>query len=320
MTKKIALEEHFLTPDMIDYWLPTVETIPPAVAERLQRQLLDFDGERLETMDGADISFAILSLSGPGVQAEPDSAAAVRRARLANDYLAEQIARHPTRYGGFAHLAMQDAKAAADELERCVTQLGLHGAMIDGQTNGHYLDERQYDVFWERAAALSVPIYLHPADPEVAYAGLRGHEKLKRATWEWGVETATHALRIVFGGVFERYPNAKLALGHLGETLPYLLWRFDSRITMLYGLSDEMKKLPSEYIRNNIIVTNSGMCSAEPMTCAIDALGEDNVMFSVDYPFESTKVAVDFIEGMAMDAARREKICWGNAARVFGLK
>lgn len=236
MTCKIALEEHFLTPDMIDYWLPTVETIPQKVADRLRGQLLDFDGERLETMDKAGIDIAILSLSGPGVQAEPDTAAAIRRARLANDFLAEKIARHPTRYGGFAHLAMQDGKAAAEELDRCVSQLGFHGAMIDGQTNGHYLDEPQYDVFWERAAALDAPVYLHPADPEVAYAGLRGHEKLKRATWEWGVETATHALRIVFGGVFERHPKARLALGHLGETLPYLLWRFDSRITVLYGL------------------------------------------------------------------------------------
>jgi 2,3-dihydroxybenzoate decarboxylase len=319
MTSKIALEEHFLTPDMIDYWLPTVETIPQKVSDRLRAQLLDFDGERLETMDKAGIDLAILSLSGPGVQAEPDTATAIKRARLANDVLAEKIARHPKRYGGFAHLAMQDGKAAAEELERCVTQLGFHGSMIDGQTNGQYLDEPQYDVFWERAAALNAPVYLHPADPEVAYAGLRGHEKLKRATWEWGVETATHALRIVFGGVFERHPNAKLALGHLGETLPYLLWRLDSRITVLYGLSEQMRKLPSEYIRNNIIVTNSGMCSKEPMTCAIDALGEDNVMFSVDYPFESTDIAVEFIESMDMSPARREKICSGNAKRIFGL-
>jgi 2,3-dihydroxybenzoate decarboxylase len=319
MIKKIALEEHFIAPELTEYWEPTVAGVPNAVADRLRRQLQDFSGPRLEAMDAAGIERAILSLAGPGVQAEPDTAIAVRKARAANDFLAEVIAQRPQRYGGFAHLAMQDANAAADELERCVTQLGFSGAMIDGQTHGRYLDERQYDVFWERAAGLGAPIYLHPADPEATMPVLRDQPKLQRATWEWTVETASHALRLVFAGTFERYPSAKLILGHLGETLPYMLWRFDSRVSVLYGLSEGMKHLPSHYIRNNIVLTTSGMCSAEPLNCAIQAMGEDNVMFSVDYPFESTEIATQFIETVELADGLRDKLCHANATRILGL-
>lgn len=319
MIRKIALEEHFLAPDLIPHWEPTVAGIPDAVAARLRRQLCDFDGERLEVMDKAGISKSILSLAGPGVQDEKDAGKAVRLAQSANDFLATQIARHPTRYGGFAHLAMQNPTAAADELERCVTQLGMQGAMIDGQTHGQYLDEPQFHVFWERAQALDVPIYLHPADPEVAYAGLRGQPKLKRATWEWTVETATHALRLVFAGTFEKFPGAKLILGHLGETLPYLLWRFDSRTQILYGLSEEMRHLPSFYIKRNISLTTSGMCSPEPLRCAVDGMGVDSVMFSVDYPFEDTETARAFMDDTVLDEALRAKLAHGNAERLLKL-
>jgi len=317
--KKIALEEHFLCPEVLEYWEPTIDGVPTEVANRLRAQLLDFDEQRLSEMDDAQIEFAILSIAGPGVQAETDVQKAVRLSQAANDALAAQMQKRPTRYGGFGHLAMQDPKAAADELERCVRQLGMQGAMIDGATFGQYLDEPQFHVFWERAEALGAPIYLHPADPEQTLGALRGHPKLRRATWEWGVETATHALRLVFAGTFERFPGAKLILGHLGETLPYLLWRFDSRVTMMYGLSAEMRMLPSAYIKRNIVITNSGMCSMEPTRCAIDALGEDSVMFSVDYPFESTKVAHEFIENADLTDDLREKLCHGNAKRLFGL-
>ena len=319
MVRKIALEEHFLAPGLVPHWEPTVAGIPDAVVARLRRQLTDFDDERLRTMDEAGVSRAILSLAGPGVQAEPDAGRAVDLAAAANDFLAAQISRHPTRYGGFAHLPMQNPKAAADELERCVRELGMQGAMIDGQTHGQYLDEPQNDVFWERVQALDVPIYLHPADPEAEYAGFRGQPKLKRATWEWTVETATHALRLVFAGTFEKFPGAKLVLGHLGETLPYLLWRFDSRVSALYGLSEQMKHLPSFYIRRNIALTTSGMCSAEPLRCAIDAMGADSVMFSVDYPFEDSEVAREFMDTTPLDAALRERIAHGNAERLLKL-
>jgi 2,3-dihydroxybenzoate decarboxylase len=211
---------------------------------------------------------------------------------------------------------MQDAAAAADELERCMRQLNMCGAMVDGHTNGQYLDHPSLAPFWERAQALSAPIYLHPADPITPTPALNGYNGLRRATWEWGFETGSHALRLVFGGLFDRFPRAKVILGHLGETLPYLLWRFDSR-AKLYGV--KLARQPSEYIRDNFMVTTSGMCSPEPLTCAMSALGPSHVMFAADYPFESTEEAAHFIDGVALDEKVRNDICFNTAAAFLRL-
>ncbi len=172
--------------------------------------LTDFGEQRLKMMDETGIARTVLAIAGPGVQAERDTATAMRNARASNDFLAKEVQKRPDRYSGFAHLAMQDAKAAADELERCVRELKFCGAMINGHTNGKYLDDRSYDPFWERAAALGAPIYLHPADPVAPLPVLAGYNVLARPMWGWGVETGSHALRIICGGVFHRYPKAKL--------------------------------------------------------------------------------------------------------------
>ncbi len=316
MPAKIALEEHCLTPGMEDYWLPTMTDVPAAVRDRLYGRLMDYSGERLDIMDKAGISRSILAIAGPGVQAEKDAATAVRAARKSNDDLAEQVARRSDRYSGFAHLAVQDAKAAADELDRCVTQLGFKGAMINGHTHGVYLDDPSVYPLWERAEALGAPIYIHPADPVVPAPVLDGTHGLRRATWEWGFETGSHALRLVFGGTFDRFPKAKLILGHLGETLPFLLWRFDSR-AKLYNV--KLQREPSEYIRQNIWVTMSGMYSAEPLACTIAALGRDRVMFSADYPFEDAVEAGAFMDSVEMEAGLKADIASGNARRMLGV-
>jgi len=316
MVKKIALEEHFLCPDFEDYWKPTVGNVDPKILSQVLARLTDFGEIRLSVMDKAGIARAALSVAGPGVQAERDAATAVRNARAANDFLAKEIAKRPDRYSGFAHLAMQDAGAAADELERCMRELKLCGAMIDGHTNGQYLDHPSLYPFWERAQALDAPIYIHPADPVTPSPALAGHEALRRATWEWGFETGSHALRLVFGGHFDRFPRARVILGHLGETLPYLLWRFDSR-AKLYGV--KLAKPPSQYIKENIVVTSSGMCSAEPLTCAISALGHDHVMFAADYPFEQAEEAAHFIDTVALDERVRNDICFNTATRLLKL-
>ena len=316
MVKKIALEEHFMCPGLEDYWKATVADVDPAILGKLTGRLSDFGEQRLASMDAAGIVRAVLSLSGPGVQTERDTAVAVRKAREANDFLARETAKRPDRYSGFAHLAMQDVRAAADELERCVRDLKFCGAMINGHTNGQYLDDPALHPFWERAEALGAVIYLHPADPVAALPVLEGHRGLRRATWEWTIETGSHALRLVFGGLFDRFPNAKLALGHLGETLPYQLWRFDSR-ARLYGV--KLAKAPSDYIRDNIIVTTSGMCSNEPLVCALAALGRANVMFAADYPFESAEEAGHFIDHAPLPDEVRADICFNSAAKAFGL-
>src|SRR5215831_8770281 len=229
MVRKIALEEHFLSPGLVDYWRPTMTEVAPERGEYFFRNLTDFGELRLQSMDRAGIARAVLSIAGPGVQAERDAATATRRARESNDFLAGEIEKRPDRYAGFAHLAMQDAKAAADELERCVRELKFCGAMINGHTNGKYLDDRSYDPFWERVASLDTLVYLHPADPVAPLQTIAGYNVLARPMWGWTVETGSHALRIISSGVFERYPKAKLVLGHLGETLPFQFFRFDSR-------------------------------------------------------------------------------------------
>ncbi len=316
LVRKIALEEHFLCPGFETYWATTVGGVAPHALKQIAARLSDFADSRIAAMDKAGIARAVLSLAGPGVQIERDRAIAVRLAAAANDYLAKEIQKRPDRYAGFAHLAMQDAGAAADELERCVRELGFRGAMINGHTNGQYLDHPSLAPFWERAAALRAPIYIHPGDPVTPSPVLEGHEALRRATWEWGFETGSHALRLVFGGVFARFPDATIILGHLGETLPYLLWRFDSR-AKLYGL--ELPRPPSTYIKSNIVVTTSGMFSADPLACAISALGHDRVMFSADYPFESAEEAGHFMDHVALADDVRADIAFNNATRILKL-
>jgi len=314
--RKIALEEHFMSPGLDEYWRPTMADVPAKIFEAIQARLTNFGDLRLGEMDGAGIAMAVLSIAGPGVQVESDARRATAKAAEANDFLAREIGKRPQRYQGFAHIALQDPVAAAAELERCATQLGFKGAMINGQTLGHYLDERQFDPFWAKAEELQTWIYLHPADPVQAYASFGPYKELTRSTWGWGVETGTHALRMVFGGVFDRFPKARLLLGHLGETLPYLLWRLDSR-AKLYGV--KLKKEPSQYIRDNIAVTLSGMYSAEPLQCALAALGASRVMFSADYPFESIAEAGHFMDSVALDDALRADIACNNAARLLNL-
>jgi 2,3-dihydroxybenzoate decarboxylase len=317
MVEKIALEEHFLCPGFEDYWKSTVGDVDPKILGQVAARLTEFGEQRLAAMESGGITQAVLSIAGPGAQAERDVNTACRRAREANDFLAAEIGKRPDRYHGFAHLAVQDANAAAAELERCMRELKFCGAMINGHTNGQYLDDPALAPFWERAQALGAPIYLHPNDPIVPSRVLDGYNGLRRATWEWGFETGSHALRLVFGGLFDRFPRAKVILGHLGETLPYLLWRFDSR-AKLYGV--KLAKPPSQYIRENFMVTSSGMCSAEPLTCALSALGRDHVMFAADYPFESPQEAGHFIDTVALDEGVRNDICRNNAARLLGLK
>jgi 2,3-dihydroxybenzoate decarboxylase len=316
MVRKIALEEHFLSPGYEDYWWPTVGNVAAEVASNLLARLGDFGELRLQGMDQAGIARAVLSIAGPGVQSEPDAATACRRARESNDFLAKEMQKRPDRYCGFAHLPMQDPLGAADELERCMRDLKFVGAMINGHTNGQYLDHPSLHVFWERAEALGAPIYIHPTDPVSLAPVLEGYNGLRRATWEWGFETGSHALRLVFGGLFDRSPRAKVVLGHLGETLPFLLWRFDSR-AKLYGV--KLAKNPSDYIRENFAVTTSGMCSAEPLNCTIAALGHGRVMFAADYPFEVAQEAGEFLDHVPLAQAVREDIAFNNAVAYLGL-
>jgi hypothetical protein len=206
---KIAMEEHFMVPDFMEYFAETYPNINADIAKLAPDALMDFGERRLAVMDEHHVDYVVLSLAGPGVQAEKDGAVAQRKARALNDFLAGEIQNRPVCYGGFAHLAMQNPSIAAEELERCMRDLGFHGALINGQTNGEYLDLDKYSVFWERAAALDAPIYLHPCNPVDHPATYADHSELWGPVCSWAFETATHALRLEFAGVFERYPKGK---------------------------------------------------------------------------------------------------------------
>lgn len=317
-TPKIAFEEHFSVPVFSEYAKSFTQHLPPAVRRDLLARLHDFDDQRLAEMNAGNVQYVILSQSAPGMQAEPDVALAQRYAAENNDFLAERIARHPARLGGFAHLSMHEPAVAARELERAVRELGFKGALINGHTCGRYYDDPAFDPFWARAQALDAPIYLHPANFSETPALLRDMPVLQGATFGWAMETGGHALRLLFSGVFDRFPGLKIILGHMGEFLPFMRWRFDSRFAAYpHGLT--LAKAPSAYFQSNIVITTSGVCSAPALMGAIGEMGVENVMFSIDYPYESTAAACEFIESAPLDEASRALVCSGNARRLFKL-
>ncbi len=312
---KIALEEHFSTPELYRRFAPK----PPRSKEEVQRRLADFDQLRLESMDQAGIEMAVLSATNPGVQAERDLDTATRLARETNDLLAEEIRKRPLRYAGFAHLPTHEGVAAAAELDRCINELGFKGAMINGQTNGQYLDEEIYFPFWERVQELDVPIYLHPGMLHDQPSMFTGHPELDGPLWSWTADTGAHALRLIFSGTFIRFPKLRIILGHMGETLPYFLSRFDSRWQFFLGKKLPKEELPSIIFLRHFYITTSGVCDPTALQHAISVMGEDRVMFSVDYPFEDSQTAADFIDTAPLSEEVRAKICHGNARRILKL-
>ena len=320
-TRKIALEEAITTPATRDYLSITLAVAPTEEAAASLTRGLEDDDKRIATMDAAGIDLFVLSQTSPGVQAEKDASLAVQRAREANDFMQGLIRKHPDRYRGFAHLAMQNVQAAGDELKRCVEELGFVGAMINGNTNGVYLDDPCYEPFWQRVVELGVPVYIHPADPHIQPYVLNGYPVMQGALWGWSTDNSSHFLRLLFSGVFDRFPGLTIILGHMGETLPYFLWRIDSRYATTNNSAGLKKEHPSDYFRSNLIITTTGVCQDSSLQCAITEMGIDRVLFSVDYPYEVTNDAADWIENTPVltDQAQRDRVCYSNAERVLGL-
>lgn len=316
--KKIALEEHFNGPGFEKYLQAVAKEFDPSVLAAIEKLLPDFEEKRLQTMDACEVEIAVLSQTAPGIQQEKDIRTAIDTARKSNDFLAKQIARQPSRYRGFACVALQDPLAAAQELERCIKELGFVGVLVNGHTNGEYLDDSKFWPFWEKLEELQVPLYLHPGMVFDRPRMFEGRHELSGATWSWTCETATHALRLVFGEVFERFSQTRVILGHMGETLPFDLWRLDSR-SQTTTAGRAMKKPPSQYIREHIVITTSGVCADAPLLCSLSAMGDDSVMFSIDYPYEDSAVAAAFIEQAPISRQQREKVCYKNAKRILKL-
>lgn len=325
--KRIAAEEHFATRELTETasqsWKARTDLNwrdPKAFSSSIPK-LWDFEEVRLPTMDECGIAMQVLSNGHATFQQLTDAATAVPLAKKINDLEAEIISKYAGRFIGFANLpTAADPKAAADELERAVTKLGFKGAMIHGHSNGEYLDAEKYWVIWERAAALGAPIYVHPNEPSSNSVRMYGgYTELMGPTWAWGVETATHALRIIVSGVFDAFPNATLILGHLGESLPYLLGRLDEGYAMVVK-SRRLNKLPSEYIRENLLITTSGLYEPSALTCAMNVLGSDRILFASDYPFGNSKASIEAFERTPMSDSDRESIYHLNAERWLRLE
>ena len=320
----IALEEAFSIPELgrrhpgfYDLGaIPVSREFGRHVAERLP----DFIELRLPDMDAHGVDVQVLSLTAPGLQARKLSTAdAVAAARFANDHLAKVVAGHPDRFAGFAAVPLQDTTAAVAELRRAVTELGLRGALVNDHTDGHYLDEPRFDAFWAALEELDVPLYLHPgALPRERWNLVDGCPELIGPTFTWGAETGGHALRVLYAGVFDRHPGARLILGHMGEYLPFMISRLDSRYATL-DPGRSLARQPSEYVGTNIHITISGVPSPAALAGAVLAVGADAILFAIDYPWEDTASATASFAGAALSAVDRHKIAHGNAEQLLGL-
>jgi predicted TIM-barrel fold metal-dependent hydrolase len=320
---KITLEDHVAVPGTVD---KVPDRFEPEAWQKIRNALLDIHGQLLSDMDAAGIGMTVLSLNCPAIQGIPDKKRAVEAARRANDYLAEQVARNPKRFQAFAALPLQDPDAAAKELVRCVKELGFRGALvnsfsqIDVDDSAVYYDLPQYWDFWGTLESLDVPFYLHPRDPLPSrMTSLDGQPWLRGSVWGFTVDTATHALRLMSSGIFDKYPKLAVILGHLGETLPFLMWRIDNRISMAPRGCPAKKPL-GEYFKKNFYVTTSGQFCTQSLIDTLLWLGADRILFSVDHPFESMRVAANWFDNLdTISETDWLKMARGNAERVLKL-
>ena len=316
----IALEEHFQIASVkkaVAKLLPgfdTVALIPPY--DPPDALVEDLGDERLRRMDAMGVDVQALSFPSSGIQLVPP-AESVALARDVNDHLAAAIQAHPDRFVGFAALPTPDPEAAAGELERAVHTLGFKGAMIGGRTNDRFLDDPQFYPILEAAEALDVPLYLHPAMPSRSvqnayYAGFDADVSAGFATfgWGWHLETGVHALRMILGGVFDRYPRLQLILGHWGEMIPFFLARTDEA---LFPTAKHLQRRIADYFVEQMYVTPSGMFTLPPFLLTLQIMGADRIMYSVDDPYVATDQARTFLENAPISPADREKIAHVNA-------
>jgi gamma-resorcylate decarboxylase len=306
MEGKIAIEEHYSTELNNSYWDAAGEETRNGkdYTRDIEKRLLDPD-LCLREMDWAGIELSILSLTSPGVQSVVDVRKATDLARASNDYVASVINEHPDRFSAFAALALQDPKGAAVELERVVGEYGFKGALINGYSNigsgdsVQYLDEEPVREFWDRVSKLGVPVYLHPREPLSSQTrSIKGYPELVGSAWAFTYETASHAIRLMLSGLFDVYPNLQIILGHLGEGLPFILPRLQHRLDeQRDGVRGSRAKWrPSHYFANNFWLTTSGHYHTKPFLEAVELLGEDRILFAVDYPYEQSSSAAQWFD------------------------
>ncbi len=336
---RIATEEAFAPPELLERYRKLLDAGVPddpgfaslwgfylgtsPRATQLASRIQDIGAARIQDMDDTGIARQILSLTAPGVQVfETDLA--ISLARSANDQLAQAIRDHPDRFSGLAAIAPQNPAAAAKELERGVRELGLKGAIINSHTKGEYLDDSKFWSIFEAADALHVPIYLHPTTPPASMIQPFLERGLDGAIFGFAVETGLHLLRIVVSGAFDRFPNLQIVVGHLGEALPYWLSRIDFMHRAMvaanrYASVQKLNRKPSDYLKQNVYVTTSGMAWQPPILYAQSVLGVDRVLYAMDYPYQFVPEEVSVIDDLPISAGDKRKLYQTNAEKVFSL-
>ena len=337
--KTIDLETHFVTQSWVDAMYATTAyprlADDPATGKRrlwywpeafepygdkLLNRLLDLGEGRIAEMDAGGIDKAVLSLTSPGVDHFAPEIG-TRLARQINDELAAAIDKHPDRLLGFAALAPHDPDAAARELERAVKELGFKGWKTHSNLGDSYLDDKRYWPILAKAEELGVPIYLHPSAPmmnELRTYGLA----LAGAAFGFGLETATAMMRLVLSGAFDAFPKLTIILGHYGEGLAFLMQRIDHPFVRPHIKAADpdavpaLKRLPSEYLRDNMLVTTSGNYLPAAFACTREALGMDEILLATDYPYEEMDECMRYLEGLGLSAGDKERLYSGNAARL----
>lgn len=325
MDGKIALEEHFAIEQTVD---DSAGFVPDSYWTELRARLLDIHDGRLRQMDKNGIEMMMLSLNAPAVQAISTHDAAIKTARRANDFLAREVAKRPSRFQGLAALPMQDPEAAANELRRCVHDLGFRGALVNGFSQSDmadgplYYDLDRYRPFWAVVEDLGVPFYLHPRNPLPAHSTIyKGHDWLMGPTWAFGQETAVHALRLMGSGLFDDHPRLKIVLGHMGEGLPYSMWRIDHRNAWVKAPpKHRAKRKIADYFQANFHLTTSGNFRTQTLIDALLEVGADRILFSTDWPFENVDHAATWFDAASISEADRLKIGRRNTIDLFGLQ
>ena len=329
MEGKIALEEHFSTELNNQYWNAEGEEGRNGrdYAQDVERRLLDSEA-CVREMDRAGVELCVMSLTSPGVQSVVDPAKATELARAANDYAADFIKRFPGRFSAFAAVPLQSPQAAADELDRAVNSLGLKGALINGYSNVgpgdevQYLDEEPVRPFWDRVANLQVPVYLHPREPLSSQTrSIQGYPELVGSAWAFTYETSSHALRLMLSGLFDVYPSLQIILGHLGEGIPYLLPRMQHRLDEQREgeKGSKARHRASYYFAQNFWLTTSGHFHTAAFLQAVEQIGRDRILFSIDYPYEQMDVAGRWFDELQINRDLKEQIGRENANKLFKL-
>lgn len=335
---RIATEEAWATPEMLNlyrkalqkksfddpgflslwgFFLESDVSYTNTIVERLQ----DLGKRRIADMDAAGIDKQLLLLTAPGVQIF-DAGTANTVAAASNDELSQACRNHPSRFAGLAAIAPQAPNIAAKELERGVTQLGLKGAVINSHTQGEYLDDRKFWPIFEAAEALNVPIYIHPQTPPASMIKPFVERSLDGAIMGFAVEVALHTVAIILSGAFDRFPRLKIVIGHAGEGLPFWLFRLDHMQNVVLGNRKDIRPIKrkiSDYLRDNIYITTSGMAWEPVILFTQQVLGFDRVLYAMDYPYQFVTEEVQVTDHLPISDANKKKLYQTNAEQVFAL-